>query len=306
MSADRRALHRDAFLTRAESLAPAHGHSQRDAEFVLRRRAPFRPGRRGRARASDGRRGRGDRRHRRRIDQARPSSGFRGGGASAGGRRCSRRWPASTRPSRSTPPRRRWRARRRGSAPASSTTSGDCSAIPAWRTRSPRPARRSSSCTTATRRIRRSTFSTTSSASSSARSTCAAAAGVPFGRILLDPGVGFGKTPEQNHACIWNLDRFRAPRRPILVGLSRKSFIGRIIGAEVDRRLPGTLAADTIALMRGASVLRVHDVAENREALDVFAGAQARRRAVLAPRSARTTAGRASCSRSAAMSATRS
>jgi dihydropteroate synthase len=99
----------------------------------------------------------------------------------------------------------------------------------------------------------------------------AAGAGVPFGRILLDPGIGFGKTPEQNHSCIWNLDRFRRFGAPILVGLSRKSFIGRITGAEVDNRLPGTLAADTIALMRGASVLRVHDVAENRAALDVFA-----------------------------------
>ena len=99
----------------------------------------------------------------------------------------------------------------------------------------------------------------------------AAAAGAPFSRILLDPGVGFGKTPQQNHSCIWNLDRFRRLGAPILVGLSRKSFIGRITGAEVDRRLPATLAADTIALMRGASVLRVHDVAENREALAVFA-----------------------------------
>jgi dihydropteroate synthase len=98
----------------------------------------------------------------------------------------------------------------------------------------------------------------------------AAAAGVPFGRILLDPGVGFGKTRQQNHACIWNLDRFRRLGAPILVGLSRKSFIGGIIDAEVDRRLPGTLAADTIALMRGASVLRVHDVVENRAALAVF------------------------------------
>jgi dihydropteroate synthase len=98
----------------------------------------------------------------------------------------------------------------------------------------------------------------------------AAGAGVPFGRILLDPGVGFGKTRQQNHACIWNLDRFRRFGAPILVGLSRKSFIGGIIGAEVDRRLPGTLAADTIALMRGASVLRVHDVVENRAALAVF------------------------------------
>jgi dihydropteroate synthase len=98
----------------------------------------------------------------------------------------------------------------------------------------------------------------------------AAGAGVPFGRILLDPGVGFGKTRQQNHSCIWNLDRFRRFGAPILVGLSRKSFIGGIIDAEVDRRLPGTLAADTIALVRGASVLRVHDVAENRAALAVF------------------------------------
>ena len=98
----------------------------------------------------------------------------------------------------------------------------------------------------------------------------AAGAGVPFGRILLDPGVGFGKTPEQNHSCIWSLDRFRRFGAPVLVGLSRKSFIGRITGAALDNRLPGTLAADTIALMRGASVLRVHDVAENRAALDIF------------------------------------
>jgi len=98
----------------------------------------------------------------------------------------------------------------------------------------------------------------------------AAGAGVPFGRILLDPGVGFGKTPEQNHSCIWNLDRFRRFGAPVLVGLSRKSFIGRITGAALNNRLPGTLAADTIALMRGASVLRVHDVAENRAALDIF------------------------------------
>jgi dihydropteroate synthase len=98
----------------------------------------------------------------------------------------------------------------------------------------------------------------------------AARSGVPFGRILLDPGVGFGKTRQQNHSCIWNLDRFRRFGAPILVGLSRKSFIGGIIDAEVDRRLPGTLAADTIALMREAAVLRVHDVAENRAALAVF------------------------------------
>jgi dihydropteroate synthase len=95
----------------------------------------------------------------------------------------------------------------------------------------------------------------------------AARSGVAISRILLDPGVGFGKTPEQNHACIWNLDRFRRFGCPILVGLSRKSFIGRIVG---DQRIIGTLAADMIALLRGASVLRVHDVMENRVALDIF------------------------------------
>ncbi|MGO9418862.1 dihydropteroate synthase [Roseiarcus sp.] len=98
----------------------------------------------------------------------------------------------------------------------------------------------------------------------------AARAGVPFGRILVDPGVGFGKTPEQNCACISNLDRFRRLGAPVLVGLSRKSFIGRIAGGAPDERLIGTLAADVVALMRGASVLRVHDVAEHRQALDVF------------------------------------
>ena len=127
----------------------------------------------------------------------------------------------------------------------------------------------------------------------------AAAAGTPFGRILLDPGVGFGKTRQQNHSCIWNLDRFRRFGAPILVGLSRKSFIGGIIDADVGRRLPGTLAADTIALMRGASVLRVHDVAENRAALAVFLalkgaasplarrGASGRRKSARRPRARR-------------------
>jgi 2-amino-4-hydroxy-6-hydroxymethyldihydropteridine diphosphokinase len=107
---------------------------------------------------------------------------------------------------------------------------------------------------------------------------------VPFGRILLDPGIGFGKTPEQNHSCIWSLERFRRFGAPILVGLSRKSFIGRITGAEVDDRLPGTLAADTIALMRGASVLRVHDVAEHHAALAIFRTLSASGRATQAPK----------------------
>src|SRR5271166_528260 len=94
----------------------------------------------------------------------------------------------------------------------------------------------------------------------------AARAGVAFPRIFLDPGVGFGKTPEQNHACIWNLGRFRRFGCPLLLGLSRKSFIGRIVG---EQRLLGTLAADAVGLVQGASVLRVHDVAENKVVLDM-------------------------------------
>ena len=133
--------------------------------------------------------------------------------------------------------------------------------------------------------------------------TLAARAGVPFSRILLDPGVGFGKTPEQNHACIWNLDRFRRLGCPILVGLSRKSFIGRIVGGARDQRLIGTIAADAIALSRGASVLRVHDVPENKAALDIFKTVAASARP-LPPRRTPTPA-RASCWRSAATSATR-
>ncbi len=117
----------------------------------------------------------------------------------------------------------------------------------------------------------------------------AARAGVPFGRILLDPGLGFGKTPEQNYQCIWNLDRFRRLGAPVLVGLSRKSFIGRIVGGAPAERLVGTLAADVVALMRGASVLRVHDVAEHRQALDVVRTLAAAAR----PKLERTADGRA-------------
>ena len=93
---------------------------------------------------------------------------------------------------------------------------------------------------------------------------------------------------------------------PILVGLSRKSFIGGIIDAEVDRRLPGTLAADTIALMRGASVLRVHDVVENRAALAVFMALKAAAAPPLAAKSERRREGARRPRARRAMSATKS
>ena len=98
----------------------------------------------------------------------------------------------------------------------------------------------------------------------------AAGAGIPQSRILIDPGIGFGKTLEQNLTCLWRLDALKPYRLPILVGVSRKSFIGRILDAPVDRRLIGTLAAGMVALMRGASVLRVHDVSEHVEIVKMF------------------------------------
>lgn len=98
----------------------------------------------------------------------------------------------------------------------------------------------------------------------------AARAGVAWSRILLDPGVGFGKTPEQSYACIWNLDRLRRFGRPILIGLSRKSSPPRIAGRAPDERLFGPLATAAVALTRGAAVLAVDDVRRHKIALDAF------------------------------------
>ena len=94
--------------------------------------------------------------------------------------------------------------------------------------------------------------------------------GIPQAHIILDPGVGFGKTYEQNFGVLANLDVLLETGRPVLVGVSRKSFIGRLTGEPVENRLIGTLAADLDAVHRGASILRVHDVAPHREALDML------------------------------------
>ena len=87
-------------------------------------------------------------------------------------------------------------------------------------------------------------------------------AGVPRSRIVLDPGIGFGKNLKHNVGIIGNLGRFSIMRRPLLVGVSRKSFIGLLTGAEVDQRLPGTAAAAAASILNGAHILRVHDVKE--------------------------------------------
>ena len=98
----------------------------------------------------------------------------------------------------------------------------------------------------------------------------AIAAGVEEENIILDPGIGFGKTLEHNLALLNNLDSIVELGFPVLVGASRKSFIGKITGVEEAReRIPGTVAANVIAYERGATFFRVHDVRANREALAV-------------------------------------
>jgi dihydropteroate synthase len=94
----------------------------------------------------------------------------------------------------------------------------------------------------------------------------AAAAGVPRERTLLDPGLGFAKTAAQSVELLARLPELRALGRPLLVGPSRKSFIGAVTGAPVLDRLPGTLAAVAAAVLAGAAWLRVHDVAAARQA----------------------------------------
>ena len=97
----------------------------------------------------------------------------------------------------------------------------------------------------------------------------AAGQGVDVERIWVDPGIGFGKTADHNLELLRRLGELRALGRPIVIGASRKSFIGRLTGRDVTRRLGGTIASGVLAVRAGADVLRVHDVAEHVEALRV-------------------------------------
>ncbi len=104
-----------------------------------------------------------------------------------------------------------------------------------------------------------------------ARMAFAVAAGIDERKILLDPGIGFGKTIAHNLELLRRLDELAALGRPVVVGTSRKSFLGRITGREVDDRLAGTIATNVLAYERGASVFRVHDVGPVHDALAVAA-----------------------------------
>jgi dihydropteroate synthase len=98
----------------------------------------------------------------------------------------------------------------------------------------------------------------------------AIANGIDASAVIIDPGIGFGKRLEDNLAILSHLDRLCASGFPVLVGLSRKSFIGTVTGAGADDRLPGSLAAACAARAKGAVIFRVHDVAETVSALAVF------------------------------------
>lgn len=94
-------------------------------------------------------------------------------------------------------------------------------------------------------------------------------AGISSEKIAIDPGIGFGKTVEHNLEILARLDSFKKIGKPILVGASRKSFIGHVLDLPVEERLEGSLAASVAAVLKGADLLRVHDVKETARAVKI-------------------------------------
>jgi dihydropteroate synthase len=100
------------------------------------------------------------------------------------------------------------------------------------------------------------------------------ARGVQAERLSLDPGFGFGKTVEQNYQLLANLKIIAETGYPLVLGVSRKSMIGAVTGQSVDQRLTGSITAALAGVLRGARILRVHDVRETRDALAVWHAVQ--------------------------------
>ncbi len=101
------------------------------------------------------------------------------------------------------------------------------------------------------------------------RLEAAESCGVSRENIILDPGIGFGKTLEHNLALLNNLGSLSELGRPLLIGVSRKSFIGKVLKLEAPDRLEGTIAASVVSMLRGASLLRVHDIQPVKRAVAV-------------------------------------
>jgi dihydropteroate synthase len=93
------------------------------------------------------------------------------------------------------------------------------------------------------------------------------AVGISAEQIIFDPGIGFGKTLEQNLQLLAGLRSFTKLKRPLLLGVSRKSFIGKLLGAELNERLPASLACASLAVADGVQIIRAHDVAETVQAI---------------------------------------
>jgi dihydropteroate synthase len=89
-------------------------------------------------------------------------------------------------------------------------------------------------------------------------------------QVVIDPGIGFGKTAQHNLEILKHLESFKSLRCPVLVGPSRKSFIGMITGKPVNERLEGTIAAVCVAVMNGANIIRIHDVKECKQAVQIL------------------------------------
>jgi dihydropteroate synthase len=92
---------------------------------------------------------------------------------------------------------------------------------------------------------------------------------VPWGDLLVDPGFGFGKTPDQNLALLGGLAALRVLGRPILLGTSRKSTLGKVVDLPPDQRVEATLATTALGVAAGVDIVRVHDVRENARAARV-------------------------------------
>ena len=104
------------------------------------------------------------------------------------------------------------------------------------------------------------------------------ACGVSSDQVVFDPGIGFGKTLEHNLQLLANLRRFTKLRRPLLLGVSRKSFIGKLLGATLNERLPASLACATLAVADGVQIIRAHDVAETVQAVRLVEASLARKK----------------------------
>ena len=104
------------------------------------------------------------------------------------------------------------------------------------------------------------------------------ACGISSDQAVFDPGIGFGKTPEHNLLLLANVRHFTKLKRPLLVGVSRKSFIGNLLGATVNERLPASLACATLAVAGGAQIIRAHDVAETVQAVRLAEALLARKK----------------------------